>query len=309
MPPFAALAPFGAAMPKFAQTSDKPEPFGYKVSWFAVKASDPALVLDALAFGEGTQANWASGLEVAIPPPGIALRSVPWVFISPAISGWVLVIGTLLPYPVAPTEPHLEPQHHIGRKFDLVFSRLMMRFDDVQFFGSYRVADFVAWARARKGEPKRIFAYADGEVYANVGEQTPEEATLKFADFSGLSPPEASARMLKMQEEQEAELWSEAMSHSWTICFLEQHIADKRILRLVAKWLKIRGRPSREAQIRILQNPRVVPNEQDVIDLAALWSINPIRLPDAPHPLGLGLAARLPRSIAEFWPPSGTFDS
>ena len=44
-------------MPKFAQTPDKPEPFGYKVSWFAVKASDPALVLDALAFGEGTQAQ------------------------------------------------------------------------------------------------------------------------------------------------------------------------------------------------------------------------------------------------------------
>jgi retron-type reverse transcriptase len=29
------------------------------------------------------------------------------------------------------------------------------------------------------------------------------------------------------------------MSHSWIIRFLEHRIADKRILRLVAKWLKV----------------------------------------------------------------------
>ncbi len=28
------------------------------------------------------------------------------------------------------------------------------------------------------------------------------------------------------------------MAHSWTIRFLEHRIADKRILRLIAKWLK-----------------------------------------------------------------------
>ena len=31
----------------------------------------------------------------------------------------------------------------------------------------------------------------------------------------------------------------DAMSHSWTIRFLEHRIADKRILRLIAKWLKV----------------------------------------------------------------------
>jgi hypothetical protein len=29
------------------------------------------------------------------------------------------------------------------------------------------------------------------------------------------------------------------MAHSWTIRFLEHRIADKRILRLIAKWLKV----------------------------------------------------------------------
>ncbi|MGB6707224.1 MAG: reverse transcriptase domain-containing protein, partial [Pseudolabrys sp.] len=31
----------------------------------------------------------------------------------------------------------------------------------------------------------------------------------------------------------------DAMAHSWIICFLEHRIADKRILRLIAKWLKV----------------------------------------------------------------------
>jgi hypothetical protein len=35
-------------MPSFDQTPSRPEPFAYKVNWFAVKASDPASVLDAL---------------------------------------------------------------------------------------------------------------------------------------------------------------------------------------------------------------------------------------------------------------------
>ena len=29
------------------------------------------------------------------------------------------------------------------------------------------------------------------------------------------------------------------MSHEWTLRFLEHRIADKRILRLIAKWLKV----------------------------------------------------------------------
>jgi hypothetical protein len=44
----------------------------------------------------------------------------------------------------------------------------MKRFDDVQFFGSYRVSDFVTWARALNGKSVRIFAYADSEVLANT---------------------------------------------------------------------------------------------------------------------------------------------
>ncbi len=49
-------------MTPFDQTPDKPEGFGYKASWFAVKASDSALAVDALEFAEAAQANWKSGV-------------------------------------------------------------------------------------------------------------------------------------------------------------------------------------------------------------------------------------------------------
>jgi hypothetical protein len=92
-------------MPSFDRTPDKPKSFGYKVSWFAVKASDSTRVLDALGAERGAPANWASGLAAALPFPA-SQGSDRWVFVSPPVSNWVLVVGSPagLPHPVAPTE-------------------------------------------------------------------------------------------------------------------------------------------------------------------------------------------------------------
>jgi hypothetical protein len=245
-------------MPSFDQTPGRPESFAYKVNWFAVKASDPASVLDALEFGEATPANWASGLAAVYGDDA-------WVFASPSVSGWVLVVGSWLPYPTN------ETHHDIGKRFDVLFSRLMKRFDDVQYFGSQRVVGFVAWARALNGKPIRVFSYAD-EIMANVGEQTPEEAKLGFANLGGLSLSDALDEMFRIADEQHSEL--EALVTS--------------------------GLPRREARARVLQNRRdAIPDETDVVDLAALWSIDPSRLSDQDHPVGLGLAARLPKSLSQ----------
>ncbi len=252
----------GEAMPKFDQTPDKPEPFGFKVSWFAVKASDPASVLDALQLGEATPANWASGLEAAY---GRSHKDDPWVFISPPVSGWVFVVGFSLPCPTIESHPE------IGRRFDILFSRLMGRFDDVQFFGSYRVVDFTAWARGLKGIPMRVFAWSgsDGAVLANIGEQTPEEAKLGFPDLSGLSPSDAGDRIFQIAEQQNAEESA-----------------------LIAS-----GLSGREARARLRRNgPHAFVSETDVVELAGLWSINPMQLDGPP---GLGLAARLPNNLAQ----------
>jgi hypothetical protein len=250
-------------MPTFGQTPDKPEDFGFKISWFAVKATGPAAVLDALEFKEAVPANWASGLAAAY-WDGESREY--WAFVSPPLTGWVLVASSSLPYPTN------ETHHDIGRRFDVLFSRLMQRFDDVQFFGSHRVSDFVAWARAVKGKPMRIFAWSgsDGAVLANIGEQTLDEAKLGLANLGGLSPLDATDKIFAIEEQQGAE---------------EE--------KLVAS-----GLSRREARTTIRQTSRGgFPDETDVVDLAALWSIDPSRLSEQDHPPGLGLAVRLPENL------------
>jgi hypothetical protein len=252
-------------MATFDHTADTPQPFGFKISWFAVKASDPASVLNALEFGDATPANWASGLAAAYGDPQ---SSDAWVFVSPAINGWILVVGASLPYPT------IETHDDNGKRFDVLLARLMKRFDDVQFFGSHRVVEFAAWARARRGKTPRIFAYLGeiGEVLANVGEQTPEEAELGFTKLSGLSPPEATERIFAIAEEQTA-----------------------KVDELVAS-----GLSRREARERVRQKGRDgVPGERDVVELAAVWSIDPTRLSNQDHPGDLGLAAPLPKNLMQ----------
>lgn len=250
-------------MPSFDQTPDMPEPFGYKVSWFAIRATDPAAVIDALGLVGAAPANWASGLATAYES-----ESDHWMFVSPAVEGWIFAVSPLLPYPT------VEMHHDIGRKFDALFSRLMSRFDDVQFFGSNRVVDFSAWARAVNGKPVRAFAYtgSEGEVLMNLGGQTPEEAKLGLVDLTGLSPSEANDKMSEIEEEQGAEE--------------ERHIAS--------------GLSFDEAHKQAYPNGRhAFPDENDVVELAALWSIDPARLSEGNYPPGLGLAVRLPEDMRQ----------
>jgi hypothetical protein len=120
----------------------------------------------------------------------------------------------------------------------------------------------------------RIFAWSGsvGEVLANVGEQTPEEAKLGFINLTGLSPSDAVDRIFKIVGEQQ----------------------DERDA-LVASGLSLR-----EALAKVRQNGRGdFPGESDVVDLAALWSLDPSRLEEQDHPVGLGLAARLPKDLAQ----------
>jgi hypothetical protein len=254
-------------MPSFDRTPDAPKPFGFKVSWFAVRATDPASVLDALELGQATAANWASGIAAAYGDPQ---SSDSWAFVSPPIGGWVLVVGSSLPYPATIEGGHNDN----GKKFDVMFCRLMRRFEDVQFFGSHRVVDFVTWARALNGKPIRIFGWcgSDGTVLANVGKQTPEEAKLGFANLSGLSPSDAADKIFATAEEED----------------IEEN-------RLVAD-----GLSQREAWAKVRQNRRSpFPDEIDVVELAALWSVDPSRLEDQDHLLGLGLAVRLPENLRQ----------
>ena len=79
--------------PMFDQTPDQPEPVGCKVSWLALKASDPAAVLDAFELGEAVPATgrpaWPlyTGGSSAVGP------------LYRHLNGWVLAISVSWPYP------------------------------------------------------------------------------------------------------------------------------------------------------------------------------------------------------------------
>lgn len=250
-------------MLSFDTTPDQSESFGYKVSWFAIKAEDPAAVLDTLGIADATPANWKSGLAAMYTSRP---KADVWTFVSPPVDGWIFILSPWLPY------PSLETEHAIGQKFEALFSQLMQRFEDVQFFGSYRVVGFVAWARALKGKPIRMFSYADGDVMQNDGKQTPEEAQLGFADLSGFSASDAGEEIFRIGEARDEEEDS-----------------------LVASGLS-RG----DARAKILQKGRdPIPDEADVVELAALWSIDPTQLPRQDDPPGAGFAFRLPEHLKQ----------
>lgn len=261
----AALAS-GADAPLLDPTPDRPEPFGYKVSWFAVQAHDSKLVVEALGLGGGTTANWSSGIKAAYRQPTGAER--PRAFVSPPIGGWVFVVGSSLPYPDAGSS--VEASKFKNPFYELL-SRLSSRFHDVQFFGSYRVVGLTAWARAVKGNVQRVFAYADGEVYVNVGEQSSEERQLNFANLSGLTPAQATERIFDIAQQQEAE---------------EDELASK-------------GLPPTETLAHSQQSTRnPIPDEECVLELATLWSINPNEFP-LEWSLGNGVVISLPKEFAQ----------
>ncbi len=185
--------------------------------------------------------NWASGVAASYEGHGSDER---WAFVSPSVEGWVLAVSSAWPYPAGDT--HRE----IAAKFDALFSRLMERFNDVQFFGSHRVVGFVTWARAVDGAPTRIFAYGDGDASMNFGAQSAEEAELGLADLTGLSPRQAVDEMFRVAEEQDT-----------------------------------KGETS------------MFPDEETVVGLAALWSLDPSYLSEQDHPPGVGWAVRLSKEL------------
>ncbi len=250
----------------FDETPDKPQAFGYKINWFAVRTPDPQSVVDALKLEQATPANWASGLAAVYESRGDTPQ---WVFVSPPIGDWILAVAPLIDLPSQIDESADDPiVAGLGREFRRHFSGLTTRFSEVQFFCSYRVVGYVAWARARQGEPPRAFAFMD-DVLVNTGDQSPEEARLGFPNLSGLSPADASDRIFELAQAR-----------------------DDEEDRLVAA-----GLSRNDASARVRQSGRhPLPVEEDVVELAALWSIDPTRLEKEEHRPGVGIAGLLPKA-------------
>lgn len=164
-------------MPPLDAEPDLPLPFGYKCAWFAIRTSDTQAVAEVLSLAQTTRANWAAGLEMALDFAGRFPRSSKPAFVAPPVQGWTLVAVGL-----GVTADSHENVALITAGLDT----LSRHFGEAQYFGSYRVVDYVAWFRSVDGTTRRGFSHADGQLFANLGQMTQVEEEIGSFDMNGL---------------------------------------------------------------------------------------------------------------------------
>lgn len=185
--------PLLSIKPKLLVVPDYPDPFGYKIFWFAIKTLDTQLVVRTLKLASRQQANWQTGMG--------AVYAHNYVFVSPPMEGWTFVVG----YPIGEL---VNPPHDKGLLKRV--RSLAKKFPEFYYFGSYRVVGYCAWMMVKEGSVKRAYGYSDGEVLYDFGEQTIEEKKLGF-NFIGAQFPIAEDETNFPDEEDVikiAEAWS-----------------------------------------------------------------------------------------------------
>ena len=136
---------------------DTPAAFGHKPGWIAVRSRDPRAVMDALQLIDRRPTNWTCGLS--------AVGAGKW-FVSPALDGWVLVVG-------AGEKPLSQAR----------VDALCCRFSETQIYVSDRERSTYSWSRYRDGVCIRAYGMSRGEVFLDQGELTMEEISLGFGRF------------------------------------------------------------------------------------------------------------------------------
>ena len=153
-----------------ADPENAPRMFGYKMSWLAVRTSDTARLLNALGLQNIATAGWSRGVsEIYSEQNGDSA-----VYVSPPLGEWTLVAGVSLPHPLGPS---------FVDKCSLLLRRLSSSFGEAQYFFTFPLLDFYAWAKASDGEMLRAFATGDEGIIWNRGALTPEEKRLNLRLF------------------------------------------------------------------------------------------------------------------------------
>ena len=139
--------------------------------WLAIKNRNLLAVQSALALHNPKPCSWVDGLA------GDGDRKV---FVSPPVSGWILVIGSALPDP--------------GDDVDVCFRFLMdlsRKLGHVQYFGANGILDHHAWVQAENGHVVRAYSWA-GRTLWNQGKATPAESDLGMKCYDYVEGAELS---------------------------------------------------------------------------------------------------------------------
>lgn len=138
------------------ETPSAPIAFGRKATWLAIKTEDTESV--AAQFAKPGKKQFKTNVE-----NGIQGAFTQYLFVTPPIQNWVLVVGHGL---------DLQNQQQYDKFLEM--SRL---YGEVQFYGSFRGVNYSAWARFVDGEVVRAYSVAEDEVYFDLGEMTDLENT------------------------------------------------------------------------------------------------------------------------------------
>lgn len=154
----------------FNITPDRPCPFGYRMSWIAVRSRDTGAVAAALGLANPQVANWRTGIG-SVYDNALGQSHV---FVSPPVNGWTFVVGLPLPHPVGPA--------FIDKCMPLL-AALGQRFVEVQYYIAYPPIDLFAWVRIIDGKVQRAFAIGDEGVVLSQGKTTKDERSLGLKLF------------------------------------------------------------------------------------------------------------------------------
>ena len=143
-------------------------PFDQPCRWMAVRSQDLAGVQQALGLVHPTPCSWEEGITEA---------GEHKLFVSPAINGWILVVGAGLPEP----GDDVDKCHHF-------LMELSRKLGHVQFFSVNRVLNHHAWALIERGCVFRAYAWA-GRTLWNQGPLTAAEKDVGMVCFDYATDP------------------------------------------------------------------------------------------------------------------------
>jgi len=141
-------------------------------AWLAIKNRDLSAVQSALALDNPKRCSWTEGL---------AGDGDQKLFVSPPVSGWILVIGSALP----------DANDDVDACFRFLLD-LSRKLGHVQFFSADTVLNHHAWVQVESGRVVRAYAWA-GKTLWNQGKPTPAENELAMKCCAYAETPEPAS--------------------------------------------------------------------------------------------------------------------
>jgi hypothetical protein len=172
--------------------------FGSKCDWIAIKSDNHEEVVQE--FTKKGKKSFRTNLE-----SGVYAASALNIFVFPPIQSWILALNPL-----------------DGRTDDKQFAylkELSKKYEEVQFFGSFRGVNYSSWMKFTNGETIRAYSVADGETIRNEGALTDME--IEFIEIKMQDAPDdetldwikGEGRLLCMSDEENVLL----MAEKWSI--------------------------------------------------------------------------------------------